>query len=191
MISGAEVVRSLYGAWRLAQMDASGMAWFDTSLGGFWRSFWAAGLVLPLFLAMLLLRFSAGAVGEEVPFLRYLGIELAAYAVQWLLFPVIALEIARLFDKGERYPGFIVAYNWASVLQNGVYLPILMLNAVGLLARDPTALLALIALSLILAYNWFIARVAFDLPPATAAGVVALDFMLGLVINAVAGGMLR
>ncbi len=49
--------RSLTGALRLARFDAGGMAAFDVSFEGFWRSFWAAGLVLPLYIFFLAINF--------------------------------------------------------------------------------------------------------------------------------------
>ena len=41
------VIRSIYGAWRLALLDPSGLNWFDVSIEGFWRSFFAAAIVAP------------------------------------------------------------------------------------------------------------------------------------------------
>ena len=42
-----EVIRSIYGAWRLPWLDRSGMGHFNLSVDGFWRSFFAAVLVAP------------------------------------------------------------------------------------------------------------------------------------------------
>ena len=44
-----EVLHSLYGAYRLAFLDRSGMSHFNLSVDGFWRSFFAAVLVAPGF----------------------------------------------------------------------------------------------------------------------------------------------
>ena len=49
----AEVLRSLYGAYRLAFLDQSGMAHFNLSVDGFWRSFFAAVLVAPGFAVLV------------------------------------------------------------------------------------------------------------------------------------------
>jgi hypothetical protein len=42
-----EVLRSIYGAYRLAWLDRSGMSQLNLSVEGFWRSFFAAILVAP------------------------------------------------------------------------------------------------------------------------------------------------
>ncbi len=53
MITFHEAARSLYGAYRLARFDPSGMAYMDTSVRGFWNSFYAAVATLPFFLVLL------------------------------------------------------------------------------------------------------------------------------------------
>ena len=45
-----EVASSLYGAWRLACLDESGMGYFNISVEGFWRSFFAAVLLAPVYM---------------------------------------------------------------------------------------------------------------------------------------------
>ena len=47
---------ALLGALHLARFDAVGIKYFEPTLAGFWRSFWAAGLVAPFFLLLLLIR---------------------------------------------------------------------------------------------------------------------------------------
>ena len=54
--TAGETLRALYGAYRLARLDAGGMAYFDSSIGGFWRSFFAAVLVVPFYALLLVMR---------------------------------------------------------------------------------------------------------------------------------------
>jgi hypothetical protein len=183
-----EIVRSLHGAWRLARLDADGLAFLDASPGGFWRSFRAAGLVLPPYLTLLILRWSLGTV--EASFFRYISVELIAYAIGWLLFPVVMLEVARHFDLWDRYRRYIVAYNWAMVIQNAIYLPILILNAAGFLSREASAAIALALITLLLVYTWFVTLAALEVPAGTATAITALDFVLGLILNATADSLL-
>ena len=42
-----EVLSALYGAYRLAWFDVSGMTFLNLTVEGFWRSFFAAVLVAP------------------------------------------------------------------------------------------------------------------------------------------------
>ena len=66
------------GALRLAQMDRGGLAFFDRSVAGFWRSFYAAALVLPIYILTLLL------IDRMPTDVGAWALEGIAYAVSWL-----------------------------------------------------------------------------------------------------------
>ena len=42
MISLREVITALYGAYRLARFDPGGLGFYEVTVQGFWRSFFAA-----------------------------------------------------------------------------------------------------------------------------------------------------
>ncbi len=188
MLSAQEAAASLYGAYRLARFDARGMTYFETSLAGFWRSFFAAVIVAPMFAVVLVMRYAAGSNGVDG--VRFAAVEAIAYVIAWVAFPLVMVSLARLLDREERYLGYIVAYNWASVLQNGLYLPLVILGAAGVIPAETAGPLILIALSLILVYGWFIAKVALDVGAWTAVSLVALDLVLSVFIDIVASSML-
>jgi len=188
MVSARETANALYGAYRLAARDPGGMAFFDISIGGFWRSFFAAVLIAPLFAVLLSVRYRLGLA--DAPLERFIAIEAITYVIAWVAFPLAMVTVSRLIKREKNYLGFIVAYNWASVLQNGVYLPLAILTVTGGVPADAGNFLNLILLALILAYTWFIAKTALDIPGPQAAAIVALDFALGIFINGVAQGIL-
>jgi len=189
MISSQEMTNSLYGAYRLARADTSGMTYFDTSIDGFWRSFFAAVLVAPLFVLLISIRF--GVDDLEISFFRYYAIESVAYVVGWVLFPLVTLYLVQALEREDQYLGFIVAYNWASVLQNGLYLPFAVLFQLGLISGESAAFLNLVLLGLVLAYTWFIARTALDVSGYVAGGIIILDVGLWISLNVVTESMLR
>ena len=188
MLSAREAATSLYGAYRLARFDARGMTYFETSLAGFWRSFYAAVIVAPVFAVLMVMRYAAG--GGAVDGARFAAVEAIAYVIAWVAFPLVMVTLARRLDREERYLGYIVAYNWASVLQNGLYLPLVMLGMAGVIPAETVGPLSLIVLSLILVYGWFIAKVALDVGAGTAVALVALDLVLSVFIDIVASSML-
>lgn len=188
MLSAREAATSLYGAYRLARFDARGMTYFETSLGGFWRSFYAAVIVAPMFAVLLVMRYAAG--GVAVGGVRFAVVEAIAYVIAWVAFPLVMVSLARLLKREERYLGYIVAYNWASVLQNGLYLPLVMLGMAGVMPAQTAGPLSLIALSLILVYGCFIAKVALGVSAWTAVALVALDLVLSVFIDIAAASML-
>lgn len=184
----SEILRALYGAYRLARFDAGGLASFDISIGGFWRSFFAAVLVLPLYLATLDVRFAGE--GFETPWPRFLAIQMIGYVIGWIAYPLVMTTVARALDRERHYLRYIVAYNWTSVWQNLIYLPLAMLSLGGAVAEGPAAFLTLGALVVVLVYAWFVARTALDVPAPVAAALVALDIGLSLIITAVTDRLL-
>ncbi|MEE9317791.1 MAG: hypothetical protein V3U48_05825, partial [Rhodospirillales bacterium] len=113
-----------------------------------------------------------------------------AYVIAWVAFPVIMATVTKAIDRERHFIRFIVAYNWAGVLHNALYLPIVIFGMAGLLAQAGANTLALLAISLIIIYTWFITRTALDVTGAQAAGIVGLDFLISIFINAVANGMI-
>lgn len=188
MLTTREAVNALYGAYRLARFDAGGMTYFEATVGGFWRSFSAAVFVAPLFAMLLALRYAGGQV-EAHP-VRFIVVEAIAYVVSWVAFPLAMAWLVRLFDRQERYIGYIVAYNWASVLQNFAYLPLAMAIEVAGPSAGSIQALGMVVLTLILVYSWFIVRTALDVPASTAVGLVILDLTLSLLVSMVAEGMI-
>ncbi len=188
MLSAREAAFALYGAYRLARFDARGMTYFETSIEGFWRSFYAAVIVAPFYAVLLLMRHAVDTTG--VGAVRFGSIEAIAYVIAWVAFPLAMVPLARVLDREERYLGYIVAYNWASVLQNGLYLPLVMLRVAGTISVETAQTLGLIAISLILVYTWFITKVALTVGAGTAAALVALSLVLSVLVDAVASAML-
>ncbi|NQU61672.1 MAG: hypothetical protein HQ512_11130 [Rhodospirillales bacterium] len=183
-----EIVSALYGAYRLARFDPSGLDYFDQSIAGFWRSFFAAVLIAPVYLFLLMIRYSK--FTEDVWLFRFLAIETIVYVIAWVTFPLAMVYLAKAFEREEFYIRFIVAYNWAGVLQNAIYLPIGILGTAGLVSLDNANAMGLVALSLILIYNGFIARTALNVSVGAAAGLVGLDFLISVFLNAMADGVL-
>ena len=176
------VAAGLAGALRLARFDNSGMAFFEINLSGFWRSFWAAGLVAPLFLLLLVLRqldAPGGAFGHHIT------IESLAYVIAWVMFPLVMASLSKQLGCAKHYFSFIIAYNWCGAIQNGVYLPIAILGYTGALSSGLANLFALAAIIWVLVYTFFVARTALQVPPVTAFGIVVLDLALGLTIDVV------
>jgi hypothetical protein len=188
MVPAREIVASLYGAYRLARADGEGLKFFNDSTEGFWRSFFAAVLVLPFYFVLLVVRHAT--TMEHMAAFRFYAVEMIAYVIAWVAFPLVMASLVRVFHRDRFYVRFIVAYNWAAVLQNGVYLPIAILTAAGLLSDPLANTLGLLAIAVIVVYVWFVTRVALEIEAGKAAGIVGLDFLLSILINAVAEGMI-
>ncbi len=188
MPSAREVVAALYGTWRLMRFDAGGMAWFDISITGFWRSFFAAVLVAPGF--AVLLAFNLAARGEPVGLGRAIVVWTVAYAVMWAAFPIAAILITRLLGLGGRYIPLIIAYNWANVPQVLLNLLAALISAGGTDAGEGGGLVVLAAFIYLRVYLWFVMRTALETTSLTAAALVLFDFVIGAIIGVTASGLM-
>jgi len=185
----SEIIRSLYGALHLARGDTSGMAFFNATEQGFWRSFTAAILIAPLFALLLTIRYHVNEAG--VSLLRFTAIETIAYVVSWVAFPLLLFHLTDILGTGHRFIRYIVAYNWASVLQNLLYLPFALLVEAHLVQGAGSTFFGILLLGLVLLYTWFVTRTALEITNLLAAGLVMIDLVLSIFINTITQGMLR
>ena len=188
MVTAREVSTALYGAYRLARLDRGGMAYFDTSLAGFWKSFHAAVIIAPFYGALLLLRLGSGEVTTNP--LQYLIVESIHYVILWVAFPLVMVAMCDLLDRRKNYIPFVVAYNWASIPQNALFLPISFLMHAGVMSQHTGDFLQYVVLILVMGYTWFIARTALDIPGFTAVSLVVLELLLAIFISVVSTAVL-
>ncbi len=183
-----ETTRAIYGAWRLAHLDGDGMRWFDASLAGFWRSFFAFVIVAPGYAALKVLDHLV--VSVPAGGMRILLVDGIAYVVGCFAYPLVMVYLCDAMDRRERYLRFIVALNWSTVLQMAVFLPAAYLGTMNLLPGFSGAVFYL-AFVAVLAYQWFITRTALEVPGLMALGAVAVDLSISYAIGGVAMFMLR
>lgn len=187
MIAAAEVLRALYGAWRLARLDRDGMRLFDVSPAGALRSFWAAAVVLPVHLLSLAALMTLPA---EMPMLRLAAALAISYVLLWTAFPAAMITICRLLGRAERFPAFLAAYNWCSAL--GYMAQVTVVLAAMAVAPDDLAMAVAQATMIpILAYQWYVTRTALAIGGLMAAGLVVIDLSLAELVMAATRDMLQ
>jgi hypothetical protein len=182
-----EVSSALAGTMRLARGDRSGLAAFDRSLAGFWRSFRAALLAYPFYL--IVLRMQVGIAEWQRAGGRILVVETIAYVIAWTAFPLVMLEVARWLGREDRFFDFMVPYNWCQLPQSFLSLVIGIAAESRLLAPAANEAIGLAAAVAIFVYEWFIARVALDTTRAAAALVVLVDFLLAVSVTRIAASL--
>lgn len=175
----AEAARGVLGAYRLARRDPGGMALFDSSPEGYWRSFWAAAWVLPAF---VILDAADGTYGENFG-LRRAAVWLIAYVIDWTAFPLAMIGVADALGKWPRYRAYIVAYNWSGVLQMALLLPLALM---AIAFPSPVTLLGAQAAGIImLVYRAYVAHVALQVGFGVSAAIVLLDLLLSGFLKSV------
>ncbi|MGI9487445.1 MAG: hypothetical protein ACR2RF_16515 [Geminicoccaceae bacterium] len=176
-----EVFSSLYGAYRLAWFDENGMSYFNISVEGFWRSFFAAVLIAPIFI----LSIGQDVMTPEGGFSFWaLIVHLSTYGISWIIFPLVAFFVTDLLGLGHRFTALVVAVNWTSVLTFG-----LLTLSIGFVALVQQALaeLGLMAVTTgLIVYHWFVIKTALGTTAAIAVAFVLFNFLLGAMLHQVA-----
>ena len=174
----AELTASLSGAWSLIKFDPRGLTYFNCSVEGFWRSFFAAAIALPLFVALISMH--AYEIESETSGGFY--VHLIRYAAGGAAFPIVMAILARLLDRTGHYARYIIAVNWMAVPQ---WAWVLCASSAGTaLGGAAGSLIPLFLLLLLLYYDFFITRLALDLGVGKALLVVIIGVLLGFVLDA-------
>jgi hypothetical protein len=181
-----EVLNGLFGAYRLAWFDASGMAHFNLTVEGFWRSFFAAVLVAPAYAILIGMQLSAEA--ENFNLALVVLTEGVGYILAWCAFPLVAIVLTRLLGLDRNYVALIVAVNWSAVLQTGAFLAVLLLGVI--VPEGLGTLIVTLTTLAILIYQWFVIRTALETTGGIALMLLLVDLVITTMINAGADRML-
>lgn len=194
ILTADEVVRSLKGSFRLIQREADGFRAFDVSIAGFWRSFAAIVLTFPAFVALLAERcldagpmLTGGGLFDDAGLVLREGL---VFVACWIGFPLVMVGFVRLMGLERRYVGYVVAYNWSTVIAAFVLAFPAALHVFGLatpaLAAFYTAAFGIIVVQ----YRWFLARTALCITSGLAGLVVGLDLLVNVAITWGVGALL-
>jgi hypothetical protein len=186
--SWSEISFGVFGAWRLFRLDPKGMTYFDTSLEGFWKSFFAAVLVAPAYAIILAIELSdAETIAHPASIVI---IQTLAYVISWLAFPLASFYVIQKMGRASRFVGYIVAFNWSSVIQLAIFLPFSLLAVSGVLPDPITNLIGLAAFIVIMGYKWFITRTALDITGPPAVGLVLLSVVIDLIVRGITNNII-
>lgn len=174
-----EISSALFGAYRLAWFDPAGMAHFNLTFDGFWRSFFAAVLVAPAYAILVGLRVAAQSEALDLGVLVLT--ESIGYVLAWGAFPLVAIVLTRLLGLDRNYVALIVALNWTAVPQTALFLVAVLL---GPLLPDVLAtLLITLTTGAILVYQWFVIRTALQTTGGIALMLLLIDLVITSMIN--------
>ena len=191
-----EILRSLYGAWRLLVLDRHGILAFDGTRSAALRSFWVGLVVLPLIIALDAI--PAGQ-GEEGGARLNIWLLLADCILRWLLPLIVFYGLIRWYGRGERYWLLVAALNWSQIPQSllllleaglflgaGHFVDLRTLqggNELMTLAGNAMALLGLLIYIAVNFYEWFVAWIALEAGIALPTAVLLFDLVIGYAID--------
>jgi hypothetical protein len=175
------VTSGLQGALLLARGRADGVRYVEDDMAGAARSFWAMAICLPAFVCLRLLAWLADGAPPHVA--HVFALDLLTYGVGWLGFAVLLHRLVASMGLTDRWPRCIALWNWCNVVQ---YLLLVVFSIPGLLGA-PGLLdeaLQLFALGWALWLEWFAFRLTLGIGVFPAAGLVALDVAIGVLLAA-------
>ena len=174
----------LQAALLLARGRPEGLRFVSADMAGAARSFWAAAVCLPAFICLRLLAWTESGLPPHLA--HAFGLDVLFYVIGWAGYAVLSHPVVAALGRARRWPRYIATWNWCNVVQ---YFLLVAAGLPGLLGApdwlDQTC--QLIALGWALWLEWFAARLALEIPPLPAAGLVALDVVLGLILVAFTG----
>jgi hypothetical protein len=182
MLTLRQFAWAMTGVGQLLRFRRDAFVFFEATPAGFWRSFWAAILILPVWILVLVDQ--AAALNHPSP-VSFLLAQMVGYAVSWLAYPLLMVKIGDFLDRWPRYYSYMVAYNWFQVLQAVAWFPLVFLVD----AKAPAGLVAIVWLSthgVLMTYSWFIAKRGLMIDGFAAGAIVAIDLLLSMIIDRIA-----
>lgn len=179
----AYIQRSLTGAWRLMMGRSDGLRLLDTSLEGFWDSFFAIIVAAPA----LAIGWIASANDFQYPELAAsrvsVVLRLAVIDLSVWLLPLVALAlVAGRVGIADRFVHYVVSGNWASALLVWMMLPPSILRLVAPQTADVASLLSLVLFLASLVLSWRQTNAALGKGPAVATVLFVGMFVCAIVV---------
>lgn len=170
----AEIVRALYGVWLILIRDARAVSLLDTSVQGFWTSFFAAALALPAHMLMFLLNPVITDGLDPVGMVKLLEI----YVIMVLAYPFAISFMLVVFDREANFVDYVVAYNWAGLPIAYLAALLTLATAGGVLPDGLAFLLSCLTYGTILYLLWRVARSTLDITEFQAVCVVVFEIVV-------------
>jgi hypothetical protein len=179
-IAGA-VSAGLHAALLLACGRSEGLRYVEEDMAGAARSFWAAAICLPAFICLRLLAWIEAGLPPRAA--DVLALDLLSYAIGWCAFAVLSHRLVGAMGLAAHWPRFIALWNWCNVVQ---YLLMVVFSIPGLLGAPPLfdESAQVFALGWALWLEWFAFRLTLAIGVVPAAGLVALDVAIGVLLAA-------
>lgn len=178
------ILRSLNGAWQMVRANPKAMDYFDLSSDGFWKSFWAIGVMLPVYILWVF--FNLQADPEAHPdMITYPLLSESLFFIFILPFSAFVMIYFTKFMKiGENYAAMIIAFNWVSALVFWVVTILTIILASGLVGDGIATFILLVVKFYLTAYVvWFTIKISLNISGGLAIGVFLFISLLNASVQ--------
>ena len=175
-----EMVRSFKGALQLLKLDPTGVLAFNNSTQGFWRSFSALIIIAPIYIGLSLMELPGidGAAKD-----KSIMAHLMILVLQLALWLGVVGFVARKMNISDRYPLYVIVYNWANALMMVIIAIPFAAFSVGLLTDNQVVFIVVLVELAMLLYEWFITRISLQISGLIAGAMVLGDYVLSVAIS--------
>ncbi|MEX0344795.1 MAG: transporter [Rhizobiaceae bacterium] len=180
-----DIQRYLTGAWRLMMGRPEGLDLLDISSDGFWNSFFAIILAVPV-LGVTWVNYTNEIAGPDDNLASRVGI-VALFAfvdlAAWII-PIIVLALAAgPLGIGDRFVHYVIASNWGSVITAWSLLPPSALELIGFDDENPAVGLLYMAIFVaVMVLIWRLTNSVLQKGPATATLVFSGMLAVGVFV---------
>lgn len=178
---GEYIRNSLRGAWEMARANPKAMDYFDLSSDGFWKSFWAIGVMAPVYILWVF--FNLQADPQDHPdMIAYPLLSESIFFVFIMPFTAfVMIYFTRFMKISANYAAMVIAFNWVNALVFWIVTIMTIIMASGIIGGDIASIILLIVKFYFAAYVvWFTLKTSLSISGMLAIGV----FLFVSLLNA-------
>ncbi len=178
----SEYIRgSLRGAWEMARANPKAMDYFDLSSDGFWKSFWALGVMAPVYILWVFFNLQSD-VATHPDMIAYPLLSESLFFAFILPFTAFVMVYFTRFMKiSANYAAMVIAFNWVNALVYWIVTIMTIIMASGIIGGDVAFIIMLIVKFYFTAYVvWFTLKTSLNISGMLAIGV----FLFVSLLNA-------
>jgi|GEM_PF-1824859 len=173
-----EILWSLFGCYRLALKDKNALSYFNLSEKGFWGSFTAILIALPILGIQHGLEYKLA--GTSISFFSFIALFLGATVVAWSLYLTIIGIATKFLNLSHKFGLFVIVYNWAQLALILVWLPFFILTF-GLMGAESVGMFGLLFIGISYVFLWYVLVSTLEIPGPVAAGLTFIEFVISVI----------
>ncbi len=180
--TASETRTALEGAALFFRLDASAISAFGGGREAVFKSFSVILFILPV---SLLIEYAMGM--GSAPLAARLARTGVNLLLHWTLFMAIVYFMLTQMGEGARALLVLTVNNWCSALGTILYLAPVLAALTGIITAPSARVFAFFTMLYLLYLHWFAAKTALDGRGGLAAGIIAIDFALAVLIGNLLG----
>ncbi|MGI9373243.1 MAG: hypothetical protein ACR2OJ_12160 [Hyphomicrobiales bacterium] len=180
--TASETRTAIEGAASFFRLDASAIAAFGAGREAVFKSFSVIIFILPV---SLLIEYTIGTGTAPMP--ARLARTAVNLLLHWTLFMAIVYGVLTQVGESAKAMLVLTVNNWCSALGSVLYLAPVAAVLFGIMTPPSALVFAFFTSLYLMFFHWFAAKTALGGRSGLAAGIVAIDFSLAILIGRLLG----